>query len=153
MESKQSWRFFLDDGTRWERLGPKEKRPYLGDFIFISGGGASVIQEKVVASLLLIHVLIKGRKRREEFTQSLQRQKSRLCMCVCVYLDRVELVDSWSEIVWISSECDLQLCQELIHASQQSLWPITHKTNTMMGLKMEVNTLRVKYTQYSLVCV
>ena len=45
---------------------------------------------------------------------------------LCVYLNGVQLVNSWSEVVGVSPECDLQLCQELVHAGQQSLWPVKH---------------------------
>lgn len=69
-----------------------------------------------------------------------------------MYLDGVEFVDSWSEVVWISSERDLELCQELVHSSQQSLWPVSH--TIFMKLKMQMNTHRVKSIKHSRVlCV
>lgn len=37
-----------------------------GIFVFVSGKDASVIQEKVVAGLLLIHVLIESREKEKE---------------------------------------------------------------------------------------
>ena len=42
-------------------------------------------------------------------------------MCVCRYLDRVELVDTRPEVVRVSSERDLQQRQEAVHPGQQTL--------------------------------
>jgi len=43
-------------------------------------------------------------------------------------LDRVELVDSWSEVVWISPECDVQWLQELVHTDEKILRPVLSTT-------------------------
>lgn len=43
------------------------------------------------------------------------------------YLDGVEFVDPWPEVVRISPECDLQQRQEAIHPSQQTLRPEKNK--------------------------
>lgn len=38
-----------------------------------------------------------------------------------MYLDGIELVDAWSEVIWISSEGDPKQCQEAVHPCQQTL--------------------------------
>lgn len=40
-----------------------------------------------------------------------------------VHLDGIELVDSWSEVVGVSPEGDLQQRKELVHAGKQRLRP------------------------------
>ena len=52
-----------------------------------------VLQEKVIAALFLFRVL-----------------------------DRVQLIDTRSEIVWISTERNVEQFQETVHASKQILW-------------------------------
>lgn len=42
---------------------------------------------------------------------------------VATDLDRVKFVDSWSEVVWITSECDIEWFQELVHSNKKILWP------------------------------
>lgn len=40
---------------------------------------------------------------------------------MCLYLDGIELVDTWSEVIRISPEGDSKQCQEAVHACQQTL--------------------------------
>lgn len=40
---------------------------------------------------------------------------------ICLYLDGIELVDAWPEVIWISSEGDSKQCQEAVHPCQQTL--------------------------------
>lgn len=51
--------------------------------------------------------------------------KSEVCCSECLalhaYLDRVEFVDTWSEIVGVSPECDIQGLKETVHSIQQRL--------------------------------
>lgn len=70
-----------------------------------------------------------------------------------MYLDRVEFVDSWSEVVWISSERDLELCQKLVHASQQCLWPVSHTHKQHVYEAQNANEHRVNSLKHSLVCL
>lgn len=54
-----------------------------------------IFQEKVLADSLLIRIL-----------------------------DRVQFVNTWPEIVWITTECDAEQLQETIHSVEQRLWCI-----------------------------
>lgn len=40
--------------------------------------------------------------------------------------NRVELIDSGSEVSYVSSECDFEHAQELIHTFQKALWRVGH---------------------------
>ena len=54
-----------------------------------------------------------------------------LCKRVCTktHLNRVELVDAWPEVVGVTSECDAERLQKLIHSSKQVLWTETIRTH------------------------
>lgn len=52
-----------------------------------------------------------------------------------VDLNGIELVDSWSEVVGVSPECNLQQRKELVHASEQHLWPGRQMNKPLRGEK------------------
>jgi len=72
---------------------------------------------------MLEHAAGSGDGSGQEVLIIIQEEVVAAFLLLCV-LDRVEFVDSWPEVVWVSSECDLQQRQEFVHACQQALWSV-----------------------------
>lgn len=79
-----------------------------------------VFQEEIVPTLLLFCVLEQIQKE----VQSLLFYFLSKAEAICSYLDGVELVDAWPEVIWISPECDFKQRQEAVHPCQQTLRPV-----------------------------
>lgn len=76
-----------------------------------------LFQEEIVPTLLLFRVLEQTQRRSSESVFRFSCAKHRMCL----YLDGIELVDTWSEVVRISPEGDSKQCQEAVHPCQQTL--------------------------------
>ena len=50
-------------------------------------------------------------------------------------LDTVELIHARPEVGWVTTECNLQRCKELVHARQKGLWRCCRGCDSWLTLK------------------